>query len=172
MSPYALASEWERAQEARDQSPAATIEVRPQSWLRGTVRYSQLEPVVGFESARWLPSLLSDLRLLETSGQDIRGIGDLRVAHATADHVRRLLTIIPGAYLPAPTLAPFSGGGVALTWNIGDRELTFTAYPDHDDFVFMRTDDSDEIADDGILKPDQTKELTDVITAFLTARVR
>jgi hypothetical protein len=172
MSPYALASEWERTQEARRQSPAATIEVRPQDWLRFPVRFSQLEPVLGFESARWLPSLLSDLRLLETSGQNIPGVGDFRVSHTTADHVRRLITITSGAPLPEPTLAPFSGGGVALTWSIGDRELMFTAYPDHDDFVFMRTDDNDELADDGNLKLDQTKELGDVITAFLANPAR
>jgi len=69
-------------------------------------------------------------------------------------------------------LAPFSGGGVALTWNIGDRELTFTAYPDHDDFVFMRTDNNDEIADDGILRLDQTREMGDVFAAFLTNPAR
>ena len=162
MNSFALVSE----------PPSATIRVQPQSSSSGHVRSPQLEPVVHFDSAPWFPSLLWELRSLETSGQNIRGIGDLRVARATADHVRRLLTIIPGAYLPAPMLAPFSGGGVALTWNIGDRELTFTAYPDHDDFVFMRTDNNDEIADDGILRLDQTREMGDVFAAFLTNPAR
>ena len=162
MSPFAVASE----------PPAATIRVQPPTSSSGHARSPQLEPVVSFDSASWLPSLLLDLRSLETSGQNICGIGDLSVTHATADHVRRLLTIVPGAYLPEPTLAPFSGGGVALTWNIGHRELTFTAYPGHNDFVFMRTDDNDEPADDGILRLDQTRELGDVIAAFLTAATR
>jgi len=135
-------------------------------------RSSQLERVVEFESARWLPSILSDLRLLETSGQNILGVGDLRVSHATADRVRRLLSVISGTSLPQPTVAPFSGGGVALTCNIGERELTFTAYPADDDFVFIRTDDNGNSADDGIIKLDQVKELSDVIASFLAAPSR
>jgi hypothetical protein len=139
---------------------------------RDAVRPLQLVGVVGFESTRWLPSLLSDLRSLETSGQNIPGVGDLRVSHATADHVRRLLTVISGASLPKPALAPFSGGGVALTCAIGNRELTFTAYPGHEDFIFVRTDDDDEPADDGVVTLEQTKELGDVITRFLAVPVR
>lgn len=134
---------------------------------RDVVGPSQLERVVEFESARWLPSLLSDLRSLETSGQDIPGLGDLRVSAATADHVRRLLTAISGVPLPEPTLAPFSGGGVALTCSIGNRELTFTAYPNHHDFVFIRTDENDEPVDDGIFTLEPSDRLRDVIAAFL-----
>ena len=133
---------------------------------RDAVRPSQLERVVGFESARWLPTLLSDLRLLERAGENIPGVGDLRVSQATANHVRRLLTVISGTSLPEPVLAPFSGGGVALTSSIGNRELTFTVYPDHEDFVFSRTDDSDELADDGIVSLEQ-RRLGEVISAFL-----
>jgi hypothetical protein len=148
---------------------AATAKVK--SPQRDVERPSQLERVVGFESARWLPSVLSDLRLLETSGQNIPGVGDLRVSHSTADHVRRLLTVISEISLPQPVIAPFSGGGVALTYNIGERELTFTAYPAHDDFVFMRTDDNGNTSD-GIITLDQTKDLSDVITTFLADPAR
>jgi hypothetical protein len=139
-------------------------------------RASQLERVVGFESARWLPSLLSELRSLETSGANVRGVGDLRVAHATADNVRRLLMVTAEAAirdpLPEPALAPFSGGGVALTWNLGNRELTFTVYPEHEDFIFERTDDNDERIQDGVLALSQTDQLSHLITAFLTNAVR
>lgn len=146
---------------------AGTATAKLKSPPRDVERPSQLERVVGFESARWLPALLSDLRLLETSGRNVPGVGDLRVSHSTADNVRRLLTVISGISLPQPVLAPFSGGGVALTYNIGERELTFTAYPTHDDFVFIRTDDNGNAAADGIITPDQTKDLSDVITNFL-----
>lgn len=143
---------------------------------RDIVRPSQLERVVEFESARWLPSLLSDLRSLETSGLEIPGVGDLRVAHATADNVRRLLTVTVAAPLseplPEPALAPFSGGGVALTWNLGNRELTFTVYPEHEDFVFVRTDDNDEPIEDGVLTLNQSSQLSNVIKAFLANAVR
>lgn len=141
---------------------------------REDVRPSQLERVLEFESARWLPSLLSDLRSLETSGLNIPGIGDLRVAHSTADNVRRLLTLAAAAPLreplPEPALSPFSGGGVALTWNLGNRELTFTVYPEHEDFVFARTDENDE--KNGILTLDQSSQLSDVIAAFLATPAR
>jgi hypothetical protein len=133
---------------------------------RDVVRPSQLVRVVEFASARWLPSLLSDLRSLETLGQNIPGLGDLRVSATTADHVRRLLTAISGVSLPEPTLAPFSGGGVALTCSIGNKELTFTAYADHDDFVFSRTNENDELADDGVVNLEQHR-LGEVIAAFL-----
>ena len=140
------------------------------------VRPSQLERVVGFESARWLPSLLSDLRSLETSGVNVPGVGDLRVAQATADNVRRLLTLTAEAQLreplPGPSLAPFSGGGIALTWNLGNRELTFTVYPEHEDFVFARTDENDQQIEDGVLALNQTSQLSNLITAFLTNAAR
>lgn len=131
---------------------------------------SRLERVVEFESARWLPSLLSDLRLLETSGLNISGIGDLRVASSTADNVRRLLTLTSATSLLEPVLSPFSGGGVALIWNIGNRELTFTVYPEHEDFVFARTDEHDE--QNGILTLTQTAQLSDLIAAFLASPAR
>lgn len=148
-------------------SPYAAAATIPVYQTDVPVRSSQLAPVVRFESARWLASALSDLRSLETSGQDIPGIGDLRVDHATANHVRLLLTAISGVSLPEPTLAPFSGGGVAITCNISNRELTFTAYPNHNDFVFIRTNENDETVDDGIFTLQDHDRLRDVLTAFL-----
>jgi hypothetical protein len=69
-------------------------------------------------------------------------------------------------------LAPFSGGGVALTWNIGNRELSFTAYPNHDDFVFMQTNEDDDPVDDGLVSIGQRDRLSDVITRFLFPEAR
>jgi hypothetical protein len=143
---------------------AATARISPS---QEPVTTSQLERVVGFQSARWLPSLLSDLRSLEVSGQNVPGLGDLRVTHATADNVRRLLTVISGASIPEPTLAPFSGGGVALSCSSGDKELTFTAYPDHQDFVFSITNETDEMYQDGIITFEQLGRFENVIAAFL-----
>jgi len=133
-----------------------------------SVRPPQLERVVEFESARWLPSLLADLRSLEARGRNIDGIGDLRVANTTADNVRRLLTVISAAPLPEPRLAPFSGGGVALICSIGGRELTFTAYPDNRDFIYSDSDENDEIVADGVLTLEQPNRLAELITSFLS----
>jgi hypothetical protein len=101
------------------------------------------------------------------TGQDIPGIGDLRIAEPTANHIRRLLATIPAQHLPEPRLAPFSGGGLALILSAGNRELTFTTYPDHNDFVFMLTNENDESINEGILTLNQTERLSDIITAFL-----
>jgi len=133
-----------------------------------TDRAPQLEPVVTSNFDTWLPSLMLHLRLLETSGQNILGVGDLRIAHATADRVRRLLTTIPIQYLPEPSLAPFSGGGLALAWTVRDRELSFTAYPDQDDFVFIHTNENDLPIADGVLTLEDTEQLSNIFTAFLT----
>jgi hypothetical protein len=129
-------------------------------------------PVVQFESARWLASLLSDLRSLEGSGKNIPGLADLRISTATADHVRRLLTMISTALLPEPTLAAFSGGGVALTCNFGNRELTLTAYPDHQDFVFMVRDEHDDPTYDAVVTLDQPDRLRDMLKTFLANPAR
>lgn len=142
---------------------AATARI---SAAKNPVATSQLARVVDFDSARWLPSLLSELRSLEVSGVNIPGIGDFQVTHSTADNVRRLLTVISGTSIPEPRLAPFSGGGVALTCSMGSRELTFTAYPEHDDFVFSRTDDNDELVDDGVVSLGH-RRLGEVIATFL-----
>ncbi len=136
--------------------------------LANQARSSQLERVVKVdESARWLPTLLSDLRSLEVSGTNMPGIGDFTVALSTADNVRRLLTVISGTCLPEPRLAPFSGGGIALCCSLGNSELTFTAYPGQTDFVYSRTNEDDELVDDGVVALEQAK-LGSVIAAFLT----
>ena len=137
-------------------------------WSRNpdSVASSQLERVVEFQSARWLPSLLSDLRSLELSGENIAGIGNFRVAHSTADNLRRLLTVISGLSLPEPKLSPFSGGGIALTCGARNKELTVTTYPNHDDFVFTVTAGNDEVEDE-ILTLDQTAQIATLLATFL-----
>lgn len=131
---------------------------------------AQLERVVGFESARWLPTLLSNLRLLETTGGDIPGVGDLRISSSTADHMRRLLSVISTTALPEPIVSPFSGGGIALVSTIGERELTFTAYPGHNGFIFSRTDDRGEDAEDGVFTIAEDDRLKRIVSEFLAAR--
>lgn len=128
----------------------------------------QLDPVRGFDSAPWLPSLLLQLNFFQSTGQNIPGVGDLRIAQATADRVRRFLSVVSVAPLPAPSLTPFSGGGLALTWQFAGRELSFSAYPGQDDFVFMRTDENDLPVADGFVSLDQTDCLAEVIAALFT----
>lgn len=146
-------------------SSAATARVS--SSTPDHVTSSQLDRVVRFESARWLPSLLSDLRSLEYAGENIPGIGDFRIARSTADNVRRLLTVISGSPLPEPRLAPFSGGGLALICSIGEKELTFSTYPSHEGFVFSVSNENDDRAEDGIITLEQNDQLARLISRFL-----
>jgi hypothetical protein len=146
---------------------AASMKVRPQAASSGQARSSQLERVVRSDSAPWLPSLLFHLKLLETSGRNIPGIGDFRIPETTANQVRRLIAFFSEQNLPAPRLAPFSGGGLALILEIGGQELTFTVYPNQNEIVYLQTDEDDEPVNDGILMLDQTKPISDLITAFL-----
>jgi hypothetical protein len=144
-----------------------TISVYAPQPTSGYARSAQLEPVVYSDSAPWLVSALSRLRTLETTGIDIPGIGDLRIAEPTANRVRRLLAAVPGRYLPEPKLAAFSGGGLAVIWTVGERELAFTAYPGHDDFVFMHTIENEEAVEEGMLTLDQAPTLSNLINSFL-----
>src|ERR1700676_526373 len=102
-------------------SATATMRVEPSPLSPDSSNAPLLERVASFHSSPWLPSVLSELRTLEASGANIEGIGDFRVSSATADNVRRLLTVISLDAIPEPSLSPFSGGGVVLIWNIGGR---------------------------------------------------
>lgn len=145
---------------------ATATATRPQQVMMDE-KPTQLERVVGFESARWLPTLLSNLRLLETTGSDVPGVGDLRISATTADHVRKLLSAISTTPLPEPVVSPFSGGGIALVCTIGERELMFTAYPGHDDFIFSRTNDQGKDIDDGVLTLDESDGVGEIVSKFL-----
>lgn len=145
-------------------SAAATAPISSRN--QDPVASSQLERVLEFQSARWLPSLLSDLRSLELNGENIAGVGDFRVAHSTADNLRRLLTVISGLSLPEPKLSPFSGGGIALTCGVRNKELTVTAYPNHDDFVISVTAENDDL-EDHILTLDQSAQIASLFATFL-----
>ena len=150
----------------------ATVDLRPEPFSISQPITSLLERVVRYDSIPWMVPLLTQLRYLETTGQLVPGLGDLRIAQATANRIRRLLAVVPGAYLPAPTLAPFSGGGLSLSWKIGNKELSFTAYPDQNDFVFMRTDEHDEIVEDGIIEFPSSKRFINVFLEFLNTPAR
>lgn len=149
-------------------SPSAATATAPSaSDNRDAVTTSQLERVIEFGSAHWLPSLLSDLRSLELSGVNVPGIGDFRVAASTADHVRRLVAAMPTLSLPEPKLSPFSGGGIALTFSSGNKELTFTAYPNHEDFVFSLINENEDISKDGAITLEHHSQLVDLLKAIV-----
>jgi len=90
------------------------------------------------QHAPWLYSVLSKLWNLEQRGRNVIGIGDLRVPTETSVRLRRLLsklgrlTSSPTGQksVPVPSLTAFSGGGVSLSWELGNRELKYTIWPE------------------------------------------
>jgi hypothetical protein len=106
----------------------------------------------------WLYSALSQVWQLQQSGEQVPGIGDLRVSSETATRVRLLLAMIDIIALPAPQLSPVSGGGVSVEWQIGPKEVKYSFYPDGGAMFFEIVDD--EISDDGTLRTMSSEEIT------------
>jgi hypothetical protein len=149
---------------------AFATSARPETSSSSLRSSPQLASVIEFESARWLASLLLDLRSLEQTGQNIAGIGDFTVSTSTANSVRRLLTLVFDLPIPDLRLSPFSGGGVALISNLDNKELILSVYPGQpDDFVFSLTNDEDEnLSRFGTIPLDQPSQLHEVVKAFLS----
>jgi hypothetical protein len=83
-------------------------------------------------SAPWLYTALSQIENREGTGELLVGVGDLRVNHAAADAARTAILAIASRDLPTPAICAVSGGGLGITWGVGDRRLEFTVYPDQE----------------------------------------
>lgn len=82
------------------------------------------------QPAHWVQSALAQLWELEQNGRDMRGLGDIRIAAPIAIRVRKLLSQMGRIEtLPLPIVNVVSGGGVTLTWGVGDREVKYTFWP-------------------------------------------
>ncbi len=86
--------------------------------------------------APWLCSALTQVREIEAEGQDVPGLGDLRVAVQTAKNARILLTTINIERLPSPIVSPVSGGGLSVTWSLGQRRSSCHLRRGGDAFYF------------------------------------
>jgi hypothetical protein len=94
----------------------------------------------------WLFSALEQVREIEKSGELVPGLGDFRVQPSTGTRVRKLLSSIEVSYLPAPLVAPVSGGGLSITWSIGDKEVKLAVEPNGTTSCFKF--ENDEMLDD------------------------
>ncbi|MGH9681685.1 MAG: hypothetical protein ACRD4Y_17195 [Candidatus Acidiferrales bacterium] len=73
--------------------------------------------------------------------------------------------------LPKPLIAPFSGGGVGLTWRLDDREITLNLFPGEHEVVYAQTGADEERLIEGSFslgQADFVKELSDVFHIFLS----
>ena len=102
---------------------------------------TQLEKAAMADSAPWLYSALSQLRTLEDEGRLQPGIGDFRTSPASARAARLMLATVAITDLPGPVVSPVSGGGLSITWVVGEREVKFAFYPDGQAMLFTCVDD-------------------------------
>jgi hypothetical protein len=126
----------------------AALAERPQIRVQ-QYQTTQLEKAAMSDKAPWLYSALAQLREIETQGRLIPGLGDLRVQEPVAMRVRLLLSTIAVIDLPVPVVSPISGGGVSITWAMGDKEVKYACLPDGQTFYCTAIDD--EIRTDGAL---------------------
>jgi len=105
----------------------------------------EASPAIG---APWRYAALAGIRNLEEAGQRRPGQGDFRVAESTSSHARQILAGIDMAEIPTPTVAPISGGGLAISWNVGRREVQLSFFPDGE-LVYLKSEG------DTILNPEE-----------------
>jgi hypothetical protein len=158
--------------------PTAWVEVQPAERYRSsptigltsTILFgtsAQLVPVMAIDTAPvWLTEALDELRALKEAGKDLPALGDFRISDQTADHARKLLTLESIGKLSAPSIVPFSGGGLSFNWSQKGRDLSLSVYSDQE-VTFTRTTESDEVEEDGSVKQDI--ELAKVVTRFLAS---
>ena len=107
----------------------------------------ELVPASLSDTAPWLYSALSQLHELQRTGEDIPGVGDLRIADAASMQIRAVLALIrAGETLPTPILFPISGGAVGMKWNVGRREVEVTTFANGNTVVAKV--DGDQVIDD------------------------
>jgi hypothetical protein len=166
MSPLTLPpASWAQVQLEERYRSNATMGVTSWSLCGASAR---LAPVMGMEAAPWLADALEELRALKAAGKDMPGLGDFRLTDETADRARKLLTLEPVRRLPAPTIVPFSGGGLALNWGAKGYDLSLSVYPDRE-VTFIRTTQNDAVAEDGSLTQDS--ELAKIVDRFLVSLI-
>jgi hypothetical protein len=128
--------------------------------------WPQLAQVTEVSAASWLPDTLEELRTLKAEGVNLPGIGDFTIADGTVDRARQLLTLTCITRLPTPTIAPFSGGGLALSWACNERALVLSVYPDRE-VTYERTDAEHSVVDDDSLASDT--DLTKIVDRFIAS---
>jgi len=136
----------------------------PHQYLR--LALPQLAQVADVTAASWLPGALEELRSLKAAGVNMPGVGDFTVTDDTMDHARQLLALACNIRLPAPTIVPFSGGGLALTWSRSERSLVFSVYPDRE-VTYERTNAAHALEEDDTLESDA--DLTKVADRFIAS---
>lgn len=84
--------------------------------------------------ASWHYLAFSKIHEIEKTGEQVDGVGDLRIQPATAAYARKILDSIHeqlnSEMLPIPGVSPLSGGGIGILWMAGTKEVEAIIYPD------------------------------------------
>lgn len=128
----------------------------------------QLAQVAGVATAPWLAGALEELRSIGAAGVNMPGIGDFTVSEETADRARQLLTLGCVTKLPAPTIVPFSGGGLAISWSEGGKELQLLVFSNQEVTYERKVDQVVTRQDDDTLVSDA--DLNGVVDRYIASR--
>jgi hypothetical protein len=106
-------------------------------------------------NAPWRYAALAQLWDLQETGQNRSGQGDLRISDTASSRARQILGYINIGELPTPMVAPISGGGVGVSWEIGNREIQLSVFSDGE-VVYLKIE-NDRILDEpeGVLDESQ-----------------
>jgi hypothetical protein len=162
-------AQWVRVQQVREARRYTGNSTVPVEYGALTSVVPELTPVVQYEGAPWLVVALEELRALKQAGVNIPTLGDFRIAEETMDHVRQLLTVEAVQSLAKPQIVPFSGGGISVVWNVRNKELSFSVYPGDDEVTFMMGATNEPAADDGVVRPNENRDLAAVVSRFLSS---
>ncbi len=80
--------------------------------------------------APWRDNTLTALARLESLSANWDSYGSPPIQPAALQSARRLVSAIEIANLPTPAVAPISGGGLGLAWQLRNRELELEILPD------------------------------------------
>jgi hypothetical protein len=96
----------------------------------------QIQEVWPVTTSSWLYSAIAQVGEVEDSATVVAGMGDFRVQADAANRARQLLSSIVANHVPAPLVAPVSGGGLSVSWSVGDKEVKLAFDPDGTTYCF------------------------------------
>jgi hypothetical protein len=89
----------------------------------------RMQGETSLSSAPWLFAAIAQIREVEATGRNIAGVGDLRIDKEAARRARQLPSFADANYIPTPLIAPVPGGGLSITWSVGEREVKLAVEP-------------------------------------------
>jgi hypothetical protein len=90
----------------------------------------------------WLAHAFTELLQVQGAGRVAPGIGDFRITDETLNMAFRVLGSVKYRFLPNPSVAALSGGGLQITWASGADAIEVSIFPDEGVGVARLIDDA------------------------------